>query len=695
MKITSYKSILLLTGLSMLATLVACGGSSNNSGGGGGTTTTTPTKLAATSGGGQSATVGTAFANPLVATVTDASGNPVSGVAVTFTAPASGATGTFATTPAAATDTETTASNGQATSQIFTANSTPGGPYNVVASSGTLTPVNFAETNTAAAVASNTYVFYASGEDSFGSVLNYYAIAGAVTIDANGNILGGEQDYNDAFGLTAADQISAANTALVMDSSGNGLYTLTITTTDTNLGGVNTAAGVEEFAVQFVNSNHALITQFDGSATSSGSLDLQTATTTSGNFAFALSGVDLNYNSVAFGGVYTASGGTLNGTLDINDNGTVIPGTTFTANSSTPDTYGRSTVTGITNPVTTTPITFAAYVLGPEAVRIIDIDNSTDAGYDSAVGSAFGQGSATFSNASLTNDLFTLLGQWSENYATLGGFGTDSNGTITGGEADDNELDNSLQQVTTAITGSYSIASNGYGTISFVGDGDVTATNPAGLYMVDPTLNINDPNSSGSGQPDVGGALIVDMDPGLPGGIGVITPLTTGSFSGTYVAGFQNFNDFQCTASPCSVFEFDMISQGTMTTGAALSLTGDDSDPFGSWDGTGAESTADTFTSTPLNVSSAVYSMSTANSPANPLAATINAAPGNMDVDIYQASGTMLYWLEFDANGVFLGPIVAQRSLTGLPAVRKPDAKAQANQNKNTKLIQGLGGTLR
>src|SRR5208283_5795028 len=80
---------------------------------------------------------------------------------------------------------------------------------------------------------------------------------------------------------------------------------------------------------------------------------------------------------------------------------------------------------------------------------------------------------------------------------------------------------------------------------------------------------------------------------------------------------------------------------------------------------TGAESTADTFTSSPLNVSSAVYSMSTANSPANPLAATINAAPGNMDVDIYQASGTMLYWLEFDANGVFLGPIVAQRSLTG------------------------------
>ena len=43
--------------------------------------------VTATSGTGQSATVSTAFTNPLVATVTDQYGNPVSGVTVTFTAP--------------------------------------------------------------------------------------------------------------------------------------------------------------------------------------------------------------------------------------------------------------------------------------------------------------------------------------------------------------------------------------------------------------------------------------------------------------------------------------------------------------------------------------------------------------------------------------------------------------------------------
>src|ERR1700686_4753612 len=55
-----------------------------------------PAAIAATSGTPQTATVSTAFANPLVANVTDVDGNPVSGASVTFTAPATAPTGTFA-----------------------------------------------------------------------------------------------------------------------------------------------------------------------------------------------------------------------------------------------------------------------------------------------------------------------------------------------------------------------------------------------------------------------------------------------------------------------------------------------------------------------------------------------------------------------------------------------------------------------
>lgn len=656
-----------------------------------------PANLAISSGNNQSVAISTGFA-PLVAQVTDGNGNPVQGVTVTFTANTggTGASGTFTST-ASNVEAPTTDVNGNATVSDLVANATLGA-FTVTASSTGLTSVNFTETNTAVVVSSNTYVFYASGQELTNGGPNYYAIAGAVTIDALGDILGGEQDYNDAFGFTFFDQIPPASAALSVDpGTGQGTLTINVSATDTSVGN----AGIETFAVQFVNANHALITQFDGSATSSGSLDLQTATTTSGNFAFALSGVDTSYQSVAYGGVYTASGGTTNGTLDINDDGAVILGTPFTATSTADGLgFGRFIVTGVTNPVTAAPITFASYVVGPEVLRIIDIDAN-----DSAVGSAYGQGSATFTNANFpsptsASGVFTLLGQWTQYYATLGEFATDSNGNFTGGAADDNELDIGTQQEAAPISGStYDLISsgiNGYGSITVNWNGtnptpDVTSL---GLYAVDPTLNINDPNNSSSA--DVGGALIIDLDAVLPGGIGVITPQTNAAvsaFNGTYVAGFQDFNAF------ASCFcEFDMISQGTMTSGAALSLTGTDNDPFGTWDGTPAESTDDTFTSTPLNVGTGIYSMSAANNPANEIEATINFAvtggPGTLDADIYQASGTTLYWLEFDNNGVFLGPIEAQGSLTGVPAAKKPAAK-KPNQNKNAKPIQGLGGTLR
>ena len=59
-------------------------------------------------------------------------------------------------------------------------------------------------------------------------------------------------------------------------------------------------------AVAFANSSHALITQFDGSATSSGSLDLQTSTALpSGAFSFVVAGSGNNDEVLVYGGVFT------------------------------------------------------------------------------------------------------------------------------------------------------------------------------------------------------------------------------------------------------------------------------------------------------------------------------------------------------------------------------------------------------
>ena len=98
------------------------------------------------SGSPQNAIIGTAF-SPLVVTVTDSFGNPVSGTPVTFTAPANPAnpTGTFSNS----TNTITAATNASGQlSEVFTANSHVGGPYIVTAAAlGVATPANFSLQN--------------------------------------------------------------------------------------------------------------------------------------------------------------------------------------------------------------------------------------------------------------------------------------------------------------------------------------------------------------------------------------------------------------------------------------------------------------------------------------------------------------------------------------------------------------------
>ncbi len=86
-----------------------------------------------------------------MALVTDANGNPVPGVSVTFAAPSSGASGTFA--PCASNPQQydciaTTNSSGDATSSTVTANATTGS-YNVAASATGTNTVNFALSNVA------------------------------------------------------------------------------------------------------------------------------------------------------------------------------------------------------------------------------------------------------------------------------------------------------------------------------------------------------------------------------------------------------------------------------------------------------------------------------------------------------------------------------------------------------------------
>ncbi len=105
-----------------------------------------PAGLSVTSGSGQATKAETAFAAPLVARVVDDFGNPLSGVIVTFKAPADGASGTFENDQTTA----TSDADGNATSAIFTANAAVGS-YTVMAML-TANSTSFSLENTTAVV---------------------------------------------------------------------------------------------------------------------------------------------------------------------------------------------------------------------------------------------------------------------------------------------------------------------------------------------------------------------------------------------------------------------------------------------------------------------------------------------------------------------------------------------------------------
>ena len=353
----------------------------------------------------------------------------------------------------------------------------------------------------------------------------------------------------------------------------------------------------------------------------------------------------------------------------------------MTVSLGTADSFGRGAVTSSTG------ISINYYVVGPEALRIIDVDTT-----DSAVGSAFGQGTTTgaFTNASLlTSVLAVSANPIGDEYGVAGQItpnATPSPATFSG-VAEDVELDTAFTSgLASPVAGTYSILANGYGslTISGFGGGNVGAMQ---VYATDPTLDLNDPNNA-SGNPDVGGALLLEFDDGGPlaGGIGVAIPQTdtaSADFNGNYAAGWQDFNDFITGANACVDCEFDMAANGTMTAGGALSLTeGLVSDPFETL-GLGTTTfTGATFTGTPTPDGSnagRLTMLSTDPAPGGALGATIGGASGAFDAIIYQASASQLFWLEYDDNSVFVGPIEVQGSLTGVPAVARP-AKTQAKQ---------------
>jgi hypothetical protein len=683
----NFTSILELILVSLVfGLLTGCSSSSSS------TTPPPPTiAITATSGSGQKANVGEAFTNKLVATVTS-NGTAASGVTVTFT-PVPGSAGPSCTPSAT---TATTASDGTASITCI-ANSTPGGYSVTAAATGATATASFTEGNTAPRV----FVFYVNGlENSASEGPVYYGVAGAVGFDLSGNVLGGEQDYNDGQnGFTSPVNIITAtgSSMTVNPTTGTGTLVLDVSASNPNVG-VN---GIETFAVQFINASHALITQFDGSATSSGSFDLQTSTSgAGGNFAFTLSGIDIAGFPFAYGGVFSNTSGTIHGTYDENDSGKELVGNTLTAtdNGVGVDVYGRGSITGFTDPSNgNEPISLVYYIVGPEVLRILDVDAD-----DTMAGSAYGQGSATsFDSTVLSTDVFGILDNTEDELFAAAGQLVAANtavGTFSAtftGEGDDDEVGTVIAMGTPGgVAGNYSFSTTVLGYGSMTGITGLGSIHTLGMYATDPRLNLLDPNNTTA--TNLGAALVLDLDD-FAQGTGIVVPQGTIASDGsdlnhTYGFGAQVYTGEGSWPTGNVGWEFDLVGQGTFaslvfTTGTGgLPTPVDISDPYASF----VPGTPDEYTAVPITGTAAAPDAAGryAFRSATPFAVgPVGGADGptvDFTVVMYEAGPGLVFSIDEDASSEWLGTFQEEdaSSLKAMHVKRGPLLKGQAKPKR-------------
>jgi len=261
-----------------------------------------------------------------------------------------------------------------------------------------------------------TYLFQARGTntDATTSVEGPFQIAGAIVLDGNGGISGGEQTFTDS-SRSQSTAITGGSYTLGPDGYG----TLTIKASDKTLGD----NGTQTFRLVYLNGSESRITQTDSSASTTGRMMLQTASigAPAGGYAFAVSGVDGNLVPTAFGGVFNIdqpNAGTISGQGSLADQGnlstdpltgnatlnvkncpaptvaTPAAGLTGTVLPISGDKFGAIQIT-LTACFASSPLQFIGFPVDGGHLLLIETDNNGAGTGFSTSGIAIGQGTAT------------------------------------------------------------------------------------------------------------------------------------------------------------------------------------------------------------------------------------------------------------------------------------------------------------
>jgi len=288
------------------------------------------------------------------------------------------------------------------------------------------------------------YVFSLNGID--GSANPFYAL-GALTADGNGNVTAGEEDLIDTTsGYATATTMTGTYT---VGADGRGTLTL------------NNSIGQFQFAIALKSMGSTMISAVlnetdNGVVAATGNLEAQAASVAgpAGNYAFGFSGSGLGCGSVNSAGIFTMTGGTVGGVQDLNCGGTIVKSQTVSGSYGTIDGMGRGT--GSFKGSTTGSSNMIYYVVSSRRFRFI-ADPNTPSFF---LGSADLQTQPSFA-ATDFNGSYVISSSANTNagvsYSLIQI--NASGGNVSSGYFDVNDTGN---QGSAALSGSYSINSNGY-----------------------------------------------------------------------------------------------------------------------------------------------------------------------------------------------------------------------------------------
>jgi hypothetical protein len=479
---------------------------------------------------------------------------------------------------------------------------------------------------------SGTYVFSVSGVDFNGAP---YAILGTFIANGSGGngkggITGGTIDVVDAE-ATPLFKLSINNNGFYsVNSDGRG--ELTIGTSTTNPFNANMT-----FDFVLSSSSHGLITEFDGNASGSGTIDLQTSGITqaslAGSYAFSFSGVDPagtgNFGTV---GAFTLdASGNATGVEDFNDSDLPyanqgLSGQVVLGPSSTPSTI-LTTTSGFGS------LTYDVYAIDATHLKFIEIGPTPVLS-----GDAYSQTSTSIPTGTIA---FSLAGTFTAVPSAFGGFlVTDGNGNITSSSSEDINQDG--QVVSTApegFSGTYTSPVAGRSTLTLTGFTGGTE------YVA---------------YPSSGGLLMLEID---GGGImlGAGYPQTPGaSFAASQGYGL-NLTGLNLGAATGSTEEVDDIAEFSAVSGGTVTgIIDENFDPSG----TPVLGIALSSTAYAALDSQGRYGLSV--TAANNNTSTLN---GGFALTFYAVDGTTFPFIESDSGQVSTGVIVLQTPSASSSAV--------------------------